>query len=376
MHNIPLVNLARQYDSLKREVDKAILEVLKSASFILGENVELFEQEFSEYLQTKHAIGVGSGTDALFIALKAIGINPCDEVITVPFTFISTADAIIHCDAKPVFVDIDPVTYTIDTQQILKSITNKTKAIIPVHLYGQSADMDPIMEIAEKHGLWIVEDAAQAHGAEYKTRKSGSIGHIACFSFYPSKNLGAYGDGGMVVTNDAELAEKVKLLRQYGQKSRYHHKIAGYNSRLDEIQAAILRIKLKKLDTWNKMRRNNAKVYSDLLFNETSVTTPVEGNDRKHVYHLYVIRSKDRDELRNFLTSKGVATGIHYPIPIHLSEAYKAYEHNDRNLNFSQRYASQVLSLPMFPELTNDEITYVCTHISKFYQGNKNCILT
>jgi len=374
MHKIPLVDLLRQYRLIKEELNEAISEVLESGSFILGENVSSFEQEFSNYLNTKYAVGVGSGTDALHIALKTIGVNPGDEVITVPFTFISTVYAIIHCGAKPVLVDIDPNTYTINTKQITQAITEKTKAIIPVHMYGQPADMEPIMEIAEQHGLWTIEDAAQAHGAEYKSRKVGSIGHIACFSFYPSKNLGAYGDGGMMVTNDEELSKKAKQLRQYGQKSRYRYEAVGYNSRLDEIQAAILRVKLKHLDAWTEKRRNHAKLYNSLLTGVSSVVTPIEDSDRKHVYHLYVIRCQDRDNLRNYLASKNIATGIHYPEPIHLSEVYKNHGYDNYDLKFSQDYALQVLSLPMFPELTNNEIMQVCSQIGIFSEQQK-CIL-
>ena len=262
---IPLVDLKRQYLSIKNEIDRAIEGVLNSGRFILGENVKSFEREFANYIGVKHAIGVGSGTDALVIALKALGVKRGDEIITVSFTFTSTVDSIVHNNGIPVFVDIDPESYTMNVKQVEKAITNKTKAIIPVHLYGHPADMDPIIEIAEKYGLYIVEDAAQAHGAEYKRRKVGSLGHIACFSFYPSKNLGAYGDAGMLVTNDQELAEKIEMLREYGQKEKYKHELIGYNSRLDELQAAILRVKLKYLDAWNEKRRVNAKLYNELL---------------------------------------------------------------------------------------------------------------
>lgn len=370
MRNIPLVDLVRQYRSIKRETDKAISGVLESGSFILGENVRAFEQEFATYLGVKHAVGVGSGTDALLIALKALGVGPGDEVITVSYTFISTVYAIIHSGAKPMLVDVDPVTYTIDAKQVLNAVSDRTKAIIPVHLYGQPADMDPIMEIAERRGLWVIEDAAQAHGAENKGRKTGSIGHVSCFSFYPSKNLGAFGDGGMLVTNDEELANKARMLRAYGCRGKYHYEVVGYNSRLDELQAAILRVKLKRLDFWNEKRRKHAKFYNQLLFKVPSIVTPTEDTDKKHVYHLYVIRGKDRDRLRDFLTSKGIATGVHYPVPIHLSEAYKHLGYNNSDLQFTQKYAGQVLSLPMFPELTEDEINYVCTYIRRFYERN------
>lgn len=368
MRKIPLVDLVRQYRSIKTKIDEAISGVLESGSFILGKNVRKFEQEFAAYLGVKHAVGVNSGTDALLIALKALGINPGDEVITVSYTFISTVYAIIHSGARPALVDIDPVTYTINAKQVLSAVSDKTKAIIPVHMYGQPADMDTIVDIAERQGLWTVEDAAQAHGAEYKGRKAGSIGHVACFSFYPSKNLGAFGDGGMIVTNDEELANKARMLREYGCKSKYHYGVVGYNSRLDELQAAILRIKFKHFDIWNEKRRKNAKLYNDLLSKVPSVVTPIEDADRKHVYHLYVIRGKDRDGLRSFLASEGIATGIHYPVPIHLSEAYRRLGYDSSDLQFTQKYAGQVLSLPMFPELTEDEINYVCIHIRRFYE--------
>ncbi|GAG94954.1 unnamed protein product, partial [marine sediment metagenome] len=292
----------------KSEIDEAIQNVLNNTNFIMGEELKKFEEEFASFCNVKHAIGVANGSDALILALRACGIGEGDEVITVPHTFIATTEAITHVAGKIVFVDIDPRTYTIDVSKIEEKITDKTKAIIPVHLYGQPADMDPILEIAKKYDLKVIEDAAQAHGAEYKGKKVGSIGDVACFSFYPGKNLGAYGDAGMVVTNNEEIAEKVKLFRNHGRiTKKYEHEIEGYSSRLDNLQAAILRVKLRHLNKWNDLRRRNAKKYNELLSNIGEITTPYEADYAKHVYHLYVIRVKNgRDKLREKLKSKGV----------------------------------------------------------------------
>jgi len=365
---IPLVDLRRQYQSLKSEIDSAITSVLESGQFILGENVREFEKAFARYIGTKHAVGVASGTDALRLVLKALGIHKGDEVITVSFTFTSSVDCIVHNGATPVFVDIDPEIYTLNISQIKRMINERTKAIIPVHLYGHPVDMDPLLRIAEQYGLYVIEDAAQAHGAEYKCKKVGSLGHAACFSFYPSKNLGAYGDAGLIVTNDAELAEKLRMLREYGQKKKYMHEFIGFNSRLDEIQAGVLRVKLRYLDEWNEQRRKNAKIYNEFLSEtklEDKMTLPTEKSYAKHVYHLYVIRTKDRDRLKNWLENKGVATGIHYPIPVHMQRAYSPFK--KANLPITEIVAREVLSLPMFPELTYNEIDYICNTISEFY---------
>ena len=365
---IPLVDLKRQYLSIKNEIDRAIEEVLNSGRFIMGENVKSFEKEFANYIGVKHAIGVGSGTDALVIALKALGVKHGNEIVTVSFTFTSTVDSIVHNNGIPVFVDIDPGSYTINVKQVEKAITNRTKAIIPVHLYGHPADMDPIIEIAGRYGLYIVEDAAQAHGAEYKGRKVGSLGHIACFSFYPSKNLGAYGDAGMLVTNNQELGEKMELLREYGQREKYKHELIGYNSRLDELQAAILRVKLKYLDAWNEKRRVNAKMYNELLGDmHDLISLPIEVEGRKHVYHLYVIRIKQREKLRDFLSVKGIATGVHYPIPVHRQPSYMNLMKDIPKLPITEQFSNEILSLPMFPELTENEIQFICSNIRKFF---------
>lgn len=365
---IPLVDLKRQYLSIKEEVDEKIKEVLESTSFILGHNVEAFEKEFAKYCGVKHAVGVSSGTDALVLSLKTLGIDSGDEVISVPNTFVSTIDSICHNNAKPVFVDIDEKTYNIDTSGIEEKITNKTKAIIPVHLYGQPCDMDPILNIAEEHDLMIIEDACQAHGAEYKGKRMGSFGDITCFSFYPSKNLGAYGDGGIIVTNNEELAKKIRMFRNYGQRIKYYHSLIGYNFRLDDIQAAVLRVKLNYLDEWIEKRRENARKYSESLKNTSEVITPFEKKFRKHVYYVYVIRCLNRDRLIKYLNDKGISTGIHYPIPIHLQESYKHLGFGVGSFPITEECAKEIVSLPMFPELTTEEIEYICRSIDEFYK--------
>jgi len=363
---IPLVDLKRQYYRIKNEVDEKIREVLESGRFILGENVEAFEKEFAGYCGVKYAVGVASGTDALILCLKALGVSNGDEVITVPNTFISTVDAISYNKATPIFVDVEPETYTINVSDIKQKITERTKVILPVHLYGHPVDMDPLLEIAEEDNLYVVEDACQAHGAEYKGKTVGSLGDIACFSFYPSKNLGAYGDGGIIVTSDEEVAERAKMLRDYGQKEKYKHALIGYNSRLDEMQAAILRVKLKHLDKWIDERRRNAKKYSELLSEIPDMTPPFEKPYAKHVYHCYVIRTKNRNEKQRWLSLKGVSTGIHYPIPIHLQEAYMYLNLREGSFPETERCSKEVLSLPMFPEMTEGEIEYVCQCIADF----------
>lgn len=367
---IPTINLKMQYHSIKKEIDKAINNVLESGYFILGENVKIFEKEFADYCNTKYAIGVASGTDALHIALLALGIGNGDEVITTSLSAIATALTISFTGAKPVFVDIDPETYNIDANKIEEKITNKTRAIIPVHLYGQPAEMEKIKKIADAHGLFVIEDVAQAHGAEFKGKRVGSIGNVGCFSFYPTKNLGAYGDGGMIVTNDEKIAEKVRLLRDYGQKIRYHHLIKGFNSRLDEIQAAILRVKLKKLDEWNNIRRKNAKQYNELL-KESGVILPVEKPYAKHIYHQYVIRTNQRDKLQEWLRSKGILTDVHYPIPIHLQNAYKELGYKRGDLPVTEKYVDEILSLPMYPELKREDIKKIADMITIFIKKDE-----
>ena len=361
---IPLVDLKAQYSDIKNEIMIAIKKVMDNTDFILGEEVRLFEEEFASYSQVEYVIGVGSGTDALYLALLACGIGPGDEVITAANTFIATVLAISHTGARPVLVDVDPENYNIDPPLIRKAITRETKAIIPVHLFGQPADMDSIMKIAKEHNLKVVEDACQAHGAEYKGRRVGCIGDIGCFSFYPGKNLGAYGDGGMVLTNNEEIAQKIKMLRNYGSRVKYYHEFRGFNSRLDTIQAAILRVKLKRVEEWNEARRRHALEYNELL-KDADVVIPKEEDYAKHVYHLYVIRTKQRDELLRYLESKRIFAGIHYPIPIHLLKAYQDLKYKKGDFPTTEEHAKEIISLPIFPELTSPQIEYVVCAIKE-----------
>jgi len=351
---VPFVDLKAQYRSIKDEVRDAIDEVLESQHFVLGPNVKAFEEEFAAYSEAQYAVGVNTGTSALHLALLAAGIGPGDEVITVPFTFVASVAAIEYCGAMPVFVDIDPVTYTMDPSLIEAAITPRTKAILPVHLYGQMADMDPIMEIARRHGLIVLEDACQAHGAEYKGRRAGSIGDLAAFSFYPGKNLGAYGEGGAVTTSSAEYARTIRMLRDWGAERKYFHQLKGYNFRLEELQAAILRVKLRHLEAWTEARRAHAQRYAELLA-MAPVATPTESDDARHVYHVYAVRAADRTGLQQFLTERGVQTGIHYPIPVHLLEAHADLGYKRGDFPHSERAADEVLSLPMFAELTDEQ---------------------
>jgi dTDP-4-amino-4,6-dideoxygalactose transaminase len=368
---IEFVDLKRQYRPLREEILSGIERVLDGMNLFLGENVYRLEEEFAAYCGTSHAIGVGSGTDALHLALRAVGIGPGDEVITVSNTFFATVEAIALCGARPVFVDIDPVTYTIDPSLIEAAITPRTKAIVPVHLYGHPADMDPIIAISRRHGLSIVEDACQAHGAEYKGVRIGSLGDAAAFSFYYSKNLGAYGEGGMVVTNDRDTATNVQMLRNHGSKERYQHALLGVNARLDEIQAAVLRVKLPHLDSWNAARRTWAEEYSRRLADLEDVVTPVVQPYAKHVFHLYVIRTPDRERLQRWLKSHSVSTGIHYPVPVHLQEACASLGYSPGSLPETEAAAQQILSLPMFAELTIDEVAYICQTIRDHVRGTK-----
>ena len=372
---IPLIDLKDQYLSIKLEIDQAIQEVLDSTSFILGEMVERFEQEFAEYCQAKYAVGVGNGTDALHLSLRACGVVKGDEVITVPNTFIATVEAITIAGARPAFVDIDPKTYNMDPGRLEEYIKlrlqdaggkNKLKAIIPVHLYGQPADMDSISEIAKRYGLKVIEDAAQAHGAEYKGRKVGGLGDVSCFSFYPGKNLGAYGDGGAVVTNDEEIATKVRMLRNHGRFKKYEHQFEGFNSRLDAIQAAILRVKLKYLDDWNRSRRKNAEFYNRSLKDVDGVVEPKVLEGMLPVYHLYVVQIERRDDLQTKLQEVGILTGIHYPITLHLQPAYSYLGKGKGDFPVAEDTAKGILSLPMFPELTKQQQEYIVEKMKKF----------
>lgn len=364
---IPFLELKAQYHSIKEEIDGAVSQVLEKGWFILGENVRAFEEEFAAYCGASFGVGVGSGTEALHLALLACGVQPGDEVITVPNTAVPTVSAISFAGATPVFVDIHPDSYNMEPSGIEAKMTERTRAIIPVHLFGQAADMGPILEIARRHNLKVIEDACQAHGAEYQGRKVGTFGDAGCFSFYPTKNLGAYGDGGMIITNDASIAEKARLLRNYGEKQRYYHSIKGFNSRLDELQAAILRVKLRHLDEWNEARRERAKLY-DRHLAESGVATPAEMAYGRHVYHLYVIRSPRRDELQAFLASKGIGTLIHYPVPVHLQEAYRDLGIGPESLPVAERYAGEILSLPLYPELSRESVERVAGLVGEFQQ--------
>ena len=364
--NIQFVDLHKQYEPLKEEILSGIEKVLDGMHLFLGENVQALEKEFAQFCGAAYGIGVSDGTAALNIILRAMDIGPGDEVITVSHTFIATTEAILLTGAKPVFVDIDPATYLMDVSQVEKKITAHTKAILPVHLYGQTVDMDPLLEIAKRHGLRVIEDCAQAHGAEYKGRKAGAIGDAGAFSFYYSKNLGGYGEGGFITTNDSALAGKIRKVRDHGSGVRYHHDLVGLNGRLDEIQAVVLRTKLPHLAKWNIQRREHARRYDNLL-KDTKAITPTETQGNIPVYHLYVIQVPRRDELQAFLKECGVFTGIHYPIPIHLQKAVDFLGYREGDLPVTEKIVSQILSLPMYAELADDEIKYIADLISTFF---------
>jgi dTDP-4-amino-4,6-dideoxygalactose transaminase len=361
---IPLVDLKAQYQDVKLEVDAAVAAVLEGGHFILGPEVSRFEQEFAAYCQTPFAVGLNSGTSALHLALLAAGVGPGDEVITTAFTFVATVAAIEYTGARPVLVEVDPVTLTIDPAGIEAAITARTKAIIPVHLYGLPADMDPIMSIARAHGLIVVEDACQAHGAEYRHRRAGSIGDIGCFSFYPGKNLGAAGDGGAITTANEEFARTVRMLRDWGAEQKYLHVIKGFNFRLDEIQAAILRVKLRRLEAWTELRRHHARVYDSLLA-ETHVRLPNHSSEARHVYHIYAVRTLERDRVRSELHAAGIQAGIHYPIPVHLQPAYANLGYRRDDFPESERAADEVLSLPLYPEMTAGALERVARAVKR-----------
>lgn len=354
---IPFVDLKAQYSSIRDEVNVAIQGVLDSCQFTLGPEVAKFEEEFSAYSGSPVGVGVNTGTSALHLALLAADVGPGDEVVTVPFTFVATVSAICYAGARPVFVDVDPCTLTMDPAGIEAVITPRTKAIIPVHLYGQTADMDPILAVARKHGIVVIEDACQAHGAEYKGRRAGSMGDLGCFSFYPGKNLGAYGEGGMVVTGNAGYARKIRMLRDWGAEKKYEHVLKGYNFRLEGIQAAVLRVKLRHLDAWTEARRTAARRYDELLCG--AVPKPEAPPHNRHVYHIYAIRTHERVVWQEELTAAGIQTGIHYPTPIHLLPAHADLEYAKGQFPHSERAAQEVLSLPMFPELTESQIATV-----------------
>ena len=370
-HNktVPFLDLKANLQSISKEIDSTVNEIVHSCQYINGKWVKKFESNFANYIGCEWCFGVGNGTDALEIAVKAAGIKEGDEVITQPNTFVSTCLAISSCGAKVILADIDPNTLMIDPKNIEGKITPKTKAIIPVHLYGHPANMDPIMEIARTYNLIVIEDAAQAHGALYKGKRVGSIGDVGCFSFYPGKNLGAYGDGGAIVTNNAEIANKIKLIKNLGSQKKYYHVIKGRNSRLDTIQAGILDIKLTHLDKWNKKRRKVADIYRKLLskhINQKEIEIQIQDDNSTSVYHLFIVMTDRRDELQQFLTKCGISTGIHYPIPIHKLEAYND-SFRDQQYPVSENLSKTMLSLPMYPEMTEDDIKYVCESIAKFF---------
>jgi dTDP-4-amino-4,6-dideoxygalactose transaminase len=359
-----LVDLQAQYRSIKNEIDQAIASVISDAGFVGGKYVKQFEEEFASFCMAKHCVGVGNGTDALFIALRSLGVGKGDEVITAANSFIATSEAITMAGAKVVFVDCDPRTYNIDTKKISSIITPRTKAIIPVHLYGQPADLTALQTIAREHGFLLVEDAAQAHGAEFEGKRVGTFGDIACFSFYPGKNLGAYGDGGAIVTNSEELAMKCRMIGNHGRVKKYDHEFEGVNSRLDGLQAAILNVKLRHLEEWTKKRREIAHRYNEFLKN-SEARTPVEAAGVKHIYHLYVVRIPQRDAVQAALKTKGIETGIHYPVPLPHLQAYRYLGHTPDDFPVTTQYSKEILSLPMYPELSEAQVEYVCRELKE-----------
>jgi len=365
---IPFVDLQAQHRPIRAEVDAAVARVLDSCRFVLGPEVEALESEFADYCGVRYGVGLNCGTSALHLALQAAGIGPEDEVITVSMTFVATTAAILYVGATPVFVDVDPDTYTMDASQVEAAITERTKAILPVHLYGQPADMDAISAIARRHDLLVIEDAAQAHGAEYKGRRAGSLSDIACFSFYPAKNLGAAGDAGMAVTDNADYAAAMRMLRDWGQERKYYHDMAGYNFRMAAIQGAVLRIKLRRLEEWTEARRAHAAAYEDLL-RGCGAATPAEMPGARHVYHLYALRVPDRDAVQGALTEKGIQSGIHYPIPVHLQKAYADPRFPKGSLPVTEAVAAEELSLPMFAELTEAQVEEVAAAVREACPG-------
>jgi dTDP-4-amino-4,6-dideoxygalactose transaminase len=363
---IPFVDLRKNYAPLKTEILSGIERVLDGMQLFLGENVRCLESEFARFIGVPYGIGVSDGTSALHIILRALELNPGDEVITVSHTFIATAEAIILAGCKPVFVDVDPVTYLMDPARIEAAITPRTRAILPVHLYGQTVDMQPILEIARRRGLWVIEDACQAHGAEYHGQRAGSLGDAAAFSFYFSKNLGAYGEGGMITTNHPDIAHKVRMIRDHGSEVRYHHDLLGMNARLDEIQALVLRAKLPHLEEWNLCRRQHADQYVQAL-QDTPLVLPVEHPGNRHVYHLFVVQTPRRDALQAHLKEQGIYTGIHYPIPNHLQKALSFLGYKPGDLPVTEHLVGEILSLPMFPEMGAGDVAYVADHINQFF---------
>ncbi len=364
-----MLDLSEQYQVLREDIIKTMDEVMSSSRFILGDNVKQLEADVASYSNVNHGIGVASGSDALLLSLQAVGVGKGDEVITSSFTFFATVGAIARLGAVPVFVDIDPISYNIDAHKIEAVVTEKTKAIIPVHLYGQAAEMDKIREVADQHNVAIVEDAAQAIGATYDGKKVGELGDTACFSFFPTKNLGAYGDGGMVITNSEDVAEKIRVLRVHGSKPKYYHHVLGYNSRLDELQAAVLNVKFKHLDSWSSLRREKAANYTQLIKEQLGdvITTPVELDKRYHVFHQYTIRTDRREELQAFLKENGIDSMVYYPKPLHLQPVFEEYGYKKGDLPETEKAAEEVLSLPMFPELKLEQQKYVVEKMKDFF---------
>jgi dTDP-4-amino-4,6-dideoxygalactose transaminase len=365
--SIPFVDLKAQYQSIKEEIDIAIQNVINETAFIKGKYVQQFEEEYAETYGVKHVISCANGTDAIYITLKCLGIGQGDEVITVANTWISTAETITQAGAKPVFIDIHPDYYTIDVSKIEEKITEKTKAIIPVHLFGQPAEMDSILDICERHKLMLVEDCAQAHFAEWKGKKVGTMGIAGTFSFFPGKNLGAYGDAGCIITNNDELAVKARMFANHGALKKHHHGLEGINSRLDGLQAAILSVKLKYIHKWTDLRIQHAEKYSELLSRIDNIVTPVIHQDARHVFHLYVIRTQQRSDLQTHLKDKDISSGIHYPTPLPFLKAYEYLGYKPEDLPISYNYMDKILSLPMYPELKKEEVDLVCGSISEFY---------
>jgi len=366
---VPFLDLMAQYRAYQGELDQAMRQVFESCAFAGGPFVDKFEGEFARFCECDWAVGVGSGTEALRLTLHTLGVGPGDEVITVPNSFIATAEAISWCGAKPVFVDVRPDTYTLDPDRLEAAISARTKALIPVHLFGQTADMDPIAAVAAAHDLIVIEDACQAHGARYQGRRAGSLGWAGCFSFYPGKNLGAYGEAGAVTTNDANLAERLRLLRDHGQSQRYRHQLVGCNSRMDGLQAAVLTVKLRYLESWNQARSRVAQLYNRLLTQVPGVSTPQQGEYRDHIHHVYAIRTPNRDGLARHLLDHGIGCGIHYPVPIHLQPAYLDLGLGEGSFPVAERCAREFLSLPIYPELTEDQVNIVVRHIAEFVSG-------
>lgn len=361
---IPMVDLGAQFKAIENEIKEKINEIIGSTRFILGPNLDALEEEIASYHGVSYAVGLASGTDALHLSLKALGIGTGDEVITTPFTFIATAEAISYTGAKPIFVDIDPITFNIDPSRVEERITEKTKAILPVHLFGHAADMDLILSISKKYNLRVVEDSAQAFGAEYKGKKVSTFGDTGCFSFYPSKNLGCYGDGGMLITNNEEVAERTRSLRNHGSMELYHHSEIGFNSRLDELQAGILRIKLRRIDEYNRKRREKALIYKERL-KGIPIILPEELPGKYHVYNQFTIRSKNRDDIRDALKEKSIASVIYYPLPLHLQGVYQNLGHKENDFPESENASREVLSLPIYPELTEEQIAEICDVIKR-----------